>query len=101
MDRNQIRRKQTLVVGRRYRGSGIINAYGEVQFTAYQEGTASQNALKKVTGAQAENSQWALYASGDLISIRLTCKKQEQTAMEDVLRDSFIKSLIALEKYEI
>ena len=90
-----------LEVGKKYRGSGMINEYGEVQFTAYQQGNASTNALKKVTSQGTENAQFGIYASKELCSIRLTVTRGDRTEMERALRNIFVTAMTKLEIYEI
>ena len=90
-----------LEVGKKYRGSGIINEYGEVQFTAYQQGNAAPSAMKKIVSQQDEASQWAIYASKDLCSLRLTVTKGDRNDMERALRNIFIIALTRMENYEI
>lgn len=100
-EKKTIRKKMELEPGRKYRGSGMINEFGEVIFTAYQQGNAAPNAMKRLTGMTGENAQWGIYTSKDLLSVRITITKNDTATMQRELRNLFVSLITKLELYEI
>ena len=96
-----IRRKQELVVGRRYRGSATMNEYGEIEFRAYQKQEDSQNAMRKVAEGDGENYRFAIYHSDEHVKVALLVPRGDARETERRLRDLFIKTLLKLREYEI
>ena len=96
-----IRKKQTLEVGRRYRGSATINEYGEIEFTAYQKQEESLNAMRKVTEEEGENFRFAIYHSEELVKIAIVVPHGDAREVERRLRETFIKSLYKMKHYDI
>lgn len=92
-----MKQKLTLEPGKKYKGVGFINEYGEMQFTPYQQGTRT-NALKIVT----ECNDFSLYQSANLIQVRVTIKKDRQKGkLEQVmeLMKAFQNACLELKKY--
>lgn len=92
-----MKQKLTLEPGKKYKGVGFVNEYGEMQFTPYQQGTRN-NALKVVT----EGQNYSLYESGNLIQVRVSIKKERTMGkLEKVmsLMNAFQKACLELKKY--
>lgn len=96
-----IRKKQELVVGRRYKGSATINEYGEIDFRAYQKQEANENSMRKITEGSGENFRFALYCSDENVKVSLLVPRGDRKEVERRLRDLFIKALYKMNEYEI
>ena len=96
-----IRKKQTLEVGRRYRGSATINEYGQVEFTAYQRQEEGTNAMLKVFEEGGENYRFAFYQSQENCKMSIVVPRGDVREVERRLRESFIKLLYKMKQYDI
>lgn len=96
-----IRKKQTLEVGKRYRGSATMNEYGEFDFRAYQKQEENENAMRKITEGSGENYKFAIYSSPDNVKVALLVPRGDSKETERRLKDLFIKTLLKLSEYEI
>ena len=96
-----VRRKQELKVGRRYKGSAVINEYGEIDFRAYQRQEENENAMRKVTEAAGENYRFAIYRSEENVKVALLVPRGDAKETERRLRELFIKTLMKLKEYDI
>ena len=101
MNRAAIRRKQELVVGRRYKGSAVVNEYGEIDFRAYQKQEENENAMRKVTEVDGENFRFAIYRSEENVKVALLVPRGDAKETERRLRNLFIKTLMKLKEYDI
>lgn len=96
-----IRKKQTLEVGRRYRGSAVINEYGEMEFTAYQKQDADVNAMLKVFEEGGEHYRFAFYQSQENCRMSIVVPRGDVREVERRLRETFIKLLLKMYTYDI
>lgn len=99
--RVQIRRKQDLQIGRRYKGSAVLNEYGEFDFRAYQKQEDNQNAMRKIFEEDGENYRSAAYHSAELVKIALLVPRGDAKEIERRLRNLFILTLYKLKEYDI
>ncbi len=92
----------TMIPGKVYDGSAMINEFGEVKFTPYQHkmGTAPPK-FRTIAGSK-EVNDFQLLQSTDKVRIILTADKL-QTARErkENLRELFIKAIKKLEEYDL
>lgn len=65
------RSKMKMEVGKRYKGCGWINEYGQTFFEAYQS-NQRDNAMKLVK----ENESYSLYESGNFLKIAVKIEKE-------------------------
>lgn len=91
------RKKLNLEPGRKYKGVGYVNEYGEMNFTPYQVGT-KKNGLKVVK----EGDNFSLYESINTIQVRVCIERtNSMTKLEKVtlLMKAFSNACVELKKY--
>lgn len=91
------RQKIELIPGKKYKGVGYINEYGQMQFDPYQQGTRN-NALKVVK----EGANYSLYESVNILQVRVSIQKSHDMGkLEKVmaLMKAFQGACVELRKY--
>ena len=96
-----IRKKQQLEVGRRYRGSAVLNEYGEFDFRAYQRQGEAENAMRKVFVVDGEHFRFAAYRSDEKVKVAILVPRGDAREVETRLRELFILTLYKLREYEL
>lgn len=81
--------KQTLQVGRKYRGSGWVNEYGELHFRPEQKGTKPTN-LHLVQ----EHENYSLYESDHIFKVVIKFEKRSFDVRQASSKMFFIVSQI-------
>lgn len=91
------RNKMALTPGVRYKGTAVLNEYGQFDFTPYQTGTRPQG-MKVVK----EEENYSLYESADFYKISVKARKNGKVGMlvliMTMMRD-FQSACMELKKY--
>ena len=93
----------TLVPGKCYRGSGMVNEFGEMMFTPYQEGTSESDCLRTVVTRTCSEGSYSILRNSRTVCLRVSVPRRDQCPllMHDQLRDLFILAILKLADYEI
>ena len=105
MKKENRKKPMTLVPGKCYRGSGMVNEFGEVTFSPYQEGAGGRDNLRTVASVMYNVGSFSILKNQGTVSLRVTVPigafGGSRLKMHDTLRDLFIQALIKLAEYEI
>lgn len=85
--------------GKRYRGSAVMNEYGEFNFTPYghrDEGEEA-NAMRVIT----QTKEYTLYRSEKTIKVAVSVPKGNPREVHDKLATAFSHALVKLDDYEL
>lgn len=96
-----IRKRQELEVGRRYKGSAVINEFGEFDFRAYQEQDVNVNAMRKVTEVDGDGYRYTIYHSDDKVKIAILVPREEARVTERRLLEASVYAIKKLLEYEL
>lgn len=95
-----LRKPMTMETGRRYKGSAMINEYGEIEFRPYQEADEHHPRFRSLRGA--EGDLWRIMTNKDCVRIVVTADRlQASKDLQDALRNAFLTALTELKAYDI
>lgn len=95
-----LRKPMVMEVGRRYKGSAMINEYGEIEFRPYQQDPDAQPRFRGVRGS--EGDVWRLMTSKTKVRMVLTVDRDQLPRdVQESLRNAFITALTELKAYDV
>ena len=95
-----LRKPMTMEPGRRYKGSAMINEYGEIEFRPYQREPDSSPRFRSLRGA--DGDAWRIMTNKDSVRIVVTADRlQASKDLQEDLRSAFITALTELKSYEL
>lgn len=90
------RKKMTLVPGKKYKGVGWVNEYGQHYFEAYQK-SESPNNMKLVK----ETESFSLYESGNFLKIAVKIEKNsDKFEMVKTFMSAFQNACVEIKNYD-
>lgn len=90
------RKKMNLEPGKKYKGVGWVNEYGQHFFEAYQK-TESPNNMKLIK----ETESFSLYESGNFLKVAVKIEKQaDKFEMIKTFMSAFQLACVELKNYE-
>lgn len=91
------RKKMTLVVGKKYKGYGWVNEYGQTFFEASQPGVNPNN-MKLIK----ETKEFSLYESANFLKIAVKIEKDsDKFEMIRRFMAAFTKASVEIKNYKI
>lgn len=95
-----LRKPMVIEPGKRYKGSAMINEYGEIEFRPYQEAEERNPRFRSLRGA--EGDTWRIMTSKDKVRLIVTVDRlQMPKDMQEELRTAFLTALTELKAYEL
>ena len=93
------KKPRTFEPGRKYRGSALLNEYGEFQFTPYNEKDATETG---VTTVIKKTKDYTINLYKDVVGITIRAnRKQGMGEIKNAMIDNLIKALGVLKNYEL
>lgn len=90
------RRKIELIPGKKYRGTGCLNEYGEFDFTPENKGSKPNN-MKLIK----ETEDFSLYESKDMIKVSVKIPKlSKKSELISQFMKSFTNAVVELKNYD-
>lgn len=98
MATKQKRKPVALETGKRYKGSAVVNDFGEIQFTPYQSLPEGEgNAMKILL----QTKDYTLYHSEKKVKVAITVSHGTSREIHDRLATAFSHALVKLDDYEL
>ena len=95
-----LRKPMTMEPGRRYKGSAMINEYGEIEFRPYQKEEGQNPRFRSLRGA--DGDAWRIMTNKDCVRIVVTADRlQASKDLQEALRSAFITALTELKNYDL
>lgn len=93
----------TMEVGKRYRGSAIINEFGEISFRPYMTGEKPRDPFRMLTGKGSGDCSYAIDYNQQTLRIHVSVPRNAVTPIRrsELLQNLFINALVALGEYEL
>ena len=98
MSTKQKRKPVALETGKRYKGSAVVNDFGEIQFTPYQSLPEGESTGMKIL---AQTKDYTLYHSEKKIKVAITVSHGTSREIHDSLATAFSHALVKLDDYEL
>ena len=93
----------TMEVGKRYRGSAIINEFGEISFRPYMTGEKPRDPFKMLTGKGCGESAYTIDYNQQTLRIHVSVPRNAVTPIRrsELLQNLFIQAIVQLSEYEL
>lgn len=93
----------TMEVGKRYRGSAIINEFGEISFRPYMTGEKPRDPFRMLTGKGSGECAYTIDYNKQTLRLHISVPLHATSTRTrgELLQNLFINALIALGEYEL